>query len=84
MDENYTHLRWHRLSELRDAKGVCELMAATCVDGIGVIAEWVRIPAGWQVSAMDTEEPKWAEVTDFHEGEPVPKSPPESFDDLSK
>lgn len=84
---HYSYLRWHRLSELtRDDVGTIELLAATCVDGIGCIARWVRREeGGWDVSAMDTEGGAGMQpVTDWHEGEPVPPEPPTFFDDVNE
>ena len=31
-------------------------MAATCEDGIGLIAAWTRKDEGWEVFVMDTED----------------------------
>lgn len=79
-----SHLRWHRLVSLRCGGELIELLAATCVDGIGVIARWTYRPGGgWDVEAMDTEGGGMEPVTDFHEGEPVPPEPPTVFDDAN-
>ncbi len=74
---------WHLLSSvIQDNRpagdNLVELLAATCADGIGVIARWTRREGGgWDVEAMDTEgEEGMQPVTDFHEGEPVPATPP--------
>ena len=72
--------------EIRDDNGIVELMAATCVDGIGVIANWRRLQSGgWAVTALDTENAEWEEIKSEEEEpvpiEPVPIRPPTHFDD---
>lgn len=70
---------WRTLSRITHGNQLTELLAATCDDGIGVIARWTRREdGGWDVEAMDTEGTKGMErVTDFSEGECVPPEPPE-------
>lgn len=54
---------------------VVYVMAATQVDGIGVLATWEKQSDGsWRVRAVDTEQVN--DVTDWHEGEPVKPTPP--------
>lgn len=69
---------WHRLSSINLGPKIVELLAATSDDGIGVIARWkLREDGGWDVTAMDTESDEGMKpVTDFHEGECVPPTPP--------
>lgn len=81
-----SHLRWHRLNSITCDGKLIELLAATCEDGIGIIARWTRHErgeGGWDVEAMDTESCDMEFVTDFHEGEPVPPEPPTVFDDAN-
>lgn len=81
-----SHLRWHRLSELtRDDVGTIELLAASCCDGIGIIARWTRREDGtWEVWAWDTEmQGEMTEVVNFGDDEPVPPTPPTVFDDVN-
>lgn len=67
---------WRVLSTIHHGDRLDELLAATCEDGIGVIARWTRrADGGWDVQAMDTEG-GMQPVTDFHEGECVPSTPP--------
>jgi hypothetical protein len=70
---------WHHLSSLREGDQLTELLASTSEDGIGIIARWMRRDDGtWAVTAMDTEgKGGMKRVTDFHEGEPVPPTPPD-------
>lgn len=77
----YDYLRWHRLSEIRLGGEICELMAATSDEGIGVIARWARTPDGWMVTAIDSESGEAHQVADFHEGECVPPAPPVIWSD---
>lgn len=68
---------WHVLSTIRVGKELREMLAASCVDGIGVMARWMRRDDGtWEVKAVDTESDDMKPVTDFHEGESVPPEPP--------
>lgn len=69
---------WHRLSSIHRGPQIVELLAASCDDGIGIIARWtLREDSGWDVAAMDTEaEDGMKPITDFHEGECVPATPP--------
>lgn len=72
---------WYRLTSIHRGADLVELLAACCVDGIGVIARWERREdGGWDVSAMDTEGEGMKPVTDFHEGESVPPTPPAFLD----
>lgn len=75
-------LRWHRLSELTDENGIIELMAASCVDGVGVIAFWERDEFGFEVTAMNTEGCVWEAVDFDDEANEIPRKPPTDFDDL--
>lgn len=79
-------LRWHMLSNIKDDMGIIELVAATTVDGIGVIARWCRQEdRGWRVSAIDSESTRgMQEITNFGEGECVPLEPPTVFDDITQ
>lgn len=71
------------LSTIHYGTQLSELMAASCEEGIGIIATWeLQSDGSWKVEAMDTEGQEMREVTDFHEGEPVPPTPPTVFDDL--
>jgi hypothetical protein len=77
-------LRWHRLADITVDDVIIELLAATCDDGVGIIARWVmRTDGTWKVTAMDTEGGEWEVVRFFGEGEPIPPEPPTDFDDLS-
>lgn len=68
---------WHVLSSIRRGRELVELLAATSADGIGIMARWMRREdGGWVVSAVDTESEEMKPVTDFHEGESVPQTPP--------
>lgn len=69
---------WLKLSSIRRGDQLIELLAATCHDGIGVIARWTwHNDRGWSVKAMDTESAEGMQpVTDFHDGECVPCAPP--------
>jgi hypothetical protein len=76
-------LRWHRLADITVDGVIIELLAATCDDGVGIIARWVmRTDGTWKVTAMDTEGGEWEVVRFFGEGEPIPPEPPTDFDDL--
>lgn len=72
-------LRWHRLCSLTDDTGIFELLAATCIDGVGVIVRWTRTAQGWDIEAMDTERCEWIKVSP--DDEDIPQLPPEIFDD---
>jgi hypothetical protein len=79
------HLRWHKLTELTAGDRVIEVMAATCDDGIGVIARWTRnTDDSWKVTAMDTEGGEWETVRIFGDEETVPPEPPSHWDDIQK
>ncbi len=69
---------WHVLSSITRGKKLIELLAATCEDGIGVMARWkLRCDDTWDVSAVDTESTDGMRpVTDFHDGECVSPMPP--------
>lgn len=73
--------RWHALSHIKTGKHITELLAATCEDGVGVIARWVHTGDGWKVSAMDTENQEWEEITDWEKETVVTRIPPCIFDD---
>lgn len=82
---NENGLRWHKLTELTVGDRVIEVMAATCDDGIGVIARWTRnADDSWKVTAMDTEGGEWETVRIFGDEETVPPEPPSHWDDIQK
>ena len=83
MKEDYSYLRWHRLSSWTRGDELIELLAATCIDGIGCIARWEKADGiGWNVSAMDTEsESGMQAINYFDEDECIPSEPPTIFDD---
>ncbi|MDP3937320.1 MAG: hypothetical protein Q8R92_04195 [Deltaproteobacteria bacterium] len=66
---------WTALTRLRCGAVVEEVMAATQMDGIGVIASWLlRRDGTWRVRAVDTELGDW--ITEFGPEEGVPPEPP--------
>lgn len=72
---------WHMLDSIRLGTKLTELLAATSVDGIGVIARWtLRDDGKWDVSAMDTEGDHGMQpVTEFGDEEAIPAEPPACF-----
>lgn len=83
---HYSNLRWHRLHEItHDGVGTIELLAATCIDGIGCMAQWLRqLDGTWEVWAWDTEgQGEMTRVINFGDDEPVPPTPPTVFDDVN-
>lgn len=79
--ERAVNREWKFLSSLRRGNQLTELLAASCEDGIGIIARWtIREDGGWDVTAMDTEGDGGMEpVTDFGEEECIPATPPEEY-----
>lgn len=75
-------LRWHRLSAISVGNEDVEVMAATCIDGIGVIVRWVWFDK-WMVEAIDTESCQWEPVDQSEEGNEIPPQPPTVWDDIS-
>lgn len=73
-------LRWHKLTEEKSGTHVIGVMGATCIDGIGVIANWERIGEGWEVTVIDTESGEWGPRLDTDETE-IPEQPPTIWDD---
>jgi len=76
-------LRWHKLTEIMAGGFVIEVMGATCIDGIGIIARWVRGEGeDWDVTAIDTESGDWCVMDTFDEDQTIiPPSPPTNWDD---
>ena len=67
-------MKWKILSTIKRGKQLREMMAASCIDGIGVIATWkLRNDGQWDVFAVTTEQS--TPIFDWHEGEPVPRDP---------
>ena len=78
----FEYMRWHRLNSISDTQGVIELLATADCDGIGIMARWCReVDGSYTVSAISSESGEWEHVTDFHEGEPVPRNPPSIYED---
>jgi hypothetical protein len=76
-------LRWHKLTEIKAGGISTEVMGATCIDGIGVIACWTRQQDDeWEVTVIDTEIGTWGSRDDI-EGDEIPSSPPAIWDDLN-
>jgi hypothetical protein len=75
--------RWHKLSEITVGGIAQEILGATCEEGIGVIARWVRLDGDmWEVEAIDTESGGWDLVAIFNdEDDIIPPSPPTIWDD---
>lgn len=80
-----SRLRWHMLTAIsRDGEGFVEVLAATCIDGIGVIVRWEKEADGWDARSMDTESGTWDYVEFYEEGNEIPVEPPTEWDDLSQ
>lgn len=70
-------IEWHLLSKMTFGNKPTEIMAASCQEGIGIIAEWkLREDGEWDVFAIDTEGQCYAPVTHFGDEECIPESPP--------
>ena len=80
----YNGIRWHMLTAItRDGEGFVEVLAATCIDGIGVIVRWKKNEHGWTWEAMDTEGgADWSPGEE--EGNEIPDEPPTVWDDLPR
>lgn len=76
-------LRWHKLSAISIGNEEVEVLAATCIDGIGVIVRWVWFGELWTVEAIDTESCRWEPVDQGEEGNEIPPQPPSVWDDIS-
>jgi len=76
-----TGLRWHKLTALSIGNDEIEVMAATCIDGIGVFVRWKMTSDGWCAEAMDTEGGGWDYVCYGPENE-IPEEPPTEWDDM--
>lgn len=74
-------MRWHRLSGTVSDGVTLDLEAASCCDGIPVLARWVRKEDGtYAVLALDGETQSWETVSDSDE-ECVPRTPPTIWSD---
>lgn len=73
--------RWHLLSSVKQGKTYTEILAATCDDGIAVIARWTLVDSKWKVDAMDSEGCKWETITDWSDETVVTQTPPRVYDD---
>lgn len=82
--KSVSRLRWHMLTGLSDKFGLTEVMAATCLDGIGVFVRWVRVNGDWSAKAMDTESGEWEPVDYEDEANEIPANPPDVWDDVSQ
>ena len=58
-------------------------MAATCIDGIGVIVRWVLDGPDWLSEAITTEGGQWNPVDRDDELNEIPIEPPSAWDDQS-
>lgn len=76
-------LRWHMLSAISINGDLVEVLAATCIDGIGVIVRWVLTDSQWTTEAIDTEGCEWAPVDFTEDGNEIPPQPPKVWDDVS-
>ena len=83
MNSDENGLRWHRLTGVSSGGRATEIMAATCIDGIGVIVNWTRRRGHWDCEALDTEGQVWEAVDFEDEANIIPAAPPEIWDDLS-
>lgn len=75
--------RWHKLTSILQGGEETDIMAATSMDGIGVIVRWTKIDGGWSVEAIDTESGDWETVNFRDESNEIPASPPDKWDDVS-
>ncbi len=76
-------LRWHRLTAISHGDEFIEVMAATSIDGVGVIVRWENGEQGWKASVMDTESGGWQFVDFTDEANEIPEEPPSAWDDLT-
>ena len=78
----FNGLRWHMLTAItRDGEGFVEVLAASCIDGIGVIVRWEKGDDGWTAQVMDTEWGEWEPVDYADESNEIPHEPPTVWDD---
>lgn len=71
-------LRWHMLTAESVGKEFTYILAATCIDGIGVIVRWCKVGGSWEAEVLDTESQSWGPI---EENDEIPLEPPTIWDD---